>query len=198
MSTPLFEVDMDQGADFDVTVNWYGAETFRAPIEEITPGYPTKIRVSSHLLPSNSDTPVIISGVQGAEILNSKETAIELCKRVDDDYFTVPVSTVACEWDIGTGEITYRTPCDITNFTAIGQIRNKWHSGTLIKDLTTDDGSIVLDADDASITIHIPGSETANFDFTTAFCHVKLISPGGAKTRVFELLITFKRGTNHA
>jgi hypothetical protein len=194
MSTPIFEIDMDQGADFDVVVNWYGAETFRAPIEEIDPGYPTKIRVSQHLLPSASDTPIIISGVVGAEILNSRATAVELCKRVDDDHFTVPVSTVASLWEIGTGEITYRTPSDIASFTAIGQIRSKWHSGTLIKALTTTDGSIVLDADDASISIHIPAAETQDFEFTKAYCHVELISPGGAETRVFELIITFNRG----
>lgn len=194
MSTPIFEVDMDQGADFDIILNWYGADTFRAPIEEITPGYPTKIRVSSHLLPSVSDTPVIISGVIGADILNSRETAIELCKYVDADHFTVPVSTVASKWEIGTGEITYRTPCDITGYTAIGQIRSKWYTGALIKDLTTADGSIVLDANDASIAIHISASETQNFDFTTAYCHVELISPSGVETRVFELIITFNRG----
>lgn len=190
--TPEFEVEMQQGAHFAVTINWYGGGTFRAPIEEIDPGYPTKIRVTGHQLPSSSETPVIISGVQGAEILNSRETAIDMCQRIDDDYFTVPVSTVACEWITGTGEITFSLPTDITDYTARCQLRSKWYSGEFIHEFTNDD--ITLDANDGSIQLEALTAATAALGFTKAYGDIELIAPDGITvTRVARLIVNFSR-----
>lgn len=180
MPVPYYEdVDMEQGADFNWTVNWYGGGVFRAPIEEIDSGYPTKIRVSSHLLPTVSDTPVIISGVQGMEILNSKDLGIEEAAYVDADYFSMPISTVACNWVIGTGEITWHRPTDFTNLKARCQIRSKWHSGTVITELTTENGGILLDANDASIALFIGGAVTATFLFGRAYFDIELYEDPG-------------------
>jgi len=126
--TPRFELDMEQGATFNYTFHWYAGGKFMAPIEEITVGYPTRIKVTAHGLPTISDTPVIISGVDGCEILNSKDTGIEEAIYVDADHFDMPQSTVADKWVPGTGEMTYHQPSDITGFTARMQIREKWHS----------------------------------------------------------------------
>lgn len=193
MSTPEFEVDMDQGSRFLVTINWYGGGNFFAPIEEIDPGYPTKIRVTGHQLPSSSATPVIISGVQGAEILNSRNSAIMMCERVDADYFTVPASTVTCEWIPGTGEITYNLPTDLTNMTARCQIRSKWHAGSFIHEFTTENGGIVLDANDGSIQLEALSAATKDLNFTKAYGDIEVITPGGVVTRVARLIVNFSR-----
>lgn len=195
MGTPIFEVEMEQGADWNCTVNWYGGGTFRAPIEELDPGYPTQIRVTSHLLPSSSDTPVIISGVQGVEMVNSKDTGVELCARVDDNYFTVPVSSVGCEWVPGTGEITWYKPSDLTGYTARAKLRKSWSSSTVIHEYTTENGGIVLDTNDASIKLVNTAAETAAMNFTTAYVDVELIAPGGAVTRTHRLKVNFSRET---
>lgn len=196
MSTPIFEVDMDQGSDFFVTVNWYGGGVFRAAIEEIDPGYPTIVRVTSHLLPASSDTPVIISGVQGAEILNSTDTGIELCERIDDDHFAVPVSTVPCEWVQGTGEITYHTPTDLTNYTAVCQLRSKWYSGKLIHEFTSASGDIVLDPNDGSVILSALAADTTDMSFTKAYGDIEVISESGMITRVARLIVNFSREMN--
>lgn len=193
MSIPEFELDMERGADFEATINWYGGGTFRAPIEEIDHGYPTTVRVSAHGLPSSSETPVIISGVQGAVILNSRNTAIDLCGRVDDDHFTVPVSTVACEWVVGTGEITYSKPTDITNYTGSCVLRAKWYSGATIHTFSTALTTMVLDANDGSVLITATAAETAALDFVKAYGDIELISPAGKKTRVARLIINLHR-----
>jgi len=194
MSVPVFEVDMEQGADFTVTVNWYGGASFRAPIEEIDPGYPTRIRVTAHGLPTASDTPVIISGGVGAEILNSKDTAIELCKSLTDNHFEVPVSTVASEWVVGTGEITYTTPADITDYTARAQMRTKWHSGTVLHEFTTENGGITLNANDGSIQLDMVAVATALLSFTTAYIDVELIAPAASATiRAVRFKVHFSR-----
>ena len=159
--TPHFDLTMRQGADESYTVNWYGGGVFRAPIEEIDSGYPTRIKVTGHLLPSASDTPIIISGVEGMTVLNSRDTGIEMCTRVDDDYFEVPVSTVAQEWCMSTGEITWYRPTNITGFTAQCHIRKRWHSSAYILELTSAGGGIVLNANDASIKLVLTSAQTA-------------------------------------
>ena len=193
MSTSLYELDMDQGADWDATVHWYGGATFRAAIEEIDPGYPTIIRVTGHLLPSASPTPIVISGVQGAEILNSTDSVLELCTYVDEDYFTVPVSTRTCEWVVDSGEITYIQPTDIANFTARCQLRSKWYSGTVIHEFTTENGGITLDANDGSILLSCTAAETAAMDYSRAYGDIELISSLGKVTRVARLIVDFSR-----
>jgi len=193
MSTPHFDLEMDQGADWSNTFNWYGGGTFRAPIEEIDPGYPTQIRVTAHGLPSSSDTPVILSGIIGAEVLNSKDTGIEMCTRVDADYFTVPVSTVASEWLVGTGEMTFYLPTNIAAFTARCKLKKYWHSTTALATLTTENGGIVLDANDGSIKLIITDTVTAGFTFTTCVYDVEMISGTGEVTRAFKGTITLSR-----
>jgi len=195
MTTPVFEVEMQQGADFNATVNWYGGGVFRGPIEEIDPGYPTKVRVSAHGLPSSSDTPVIISGVQGAEILNSVDRGIELCTRVDADYFTVPISTVPCEWVVGTGEITFHQPSNLAGFTARCALRSKPYSGSIIHTFTTENSGIVLDANDGSILLTTTAAVTAGLLFGRAYGDVELISGAGLVTRVFRIEVPFSRET---
>ena len=191
--TPLFELELEQGTDWNAIMNWYGGAIFMAPIEEIDPGYPTKIRVSSHLLPTSSDTPVIISGVQGVEMLNSRDTGVELCERVDANYFLVPVSSVGCEWVPGTGEITWHQPSNITSYTARCKLRSRWYSGTVIHEFTTENGGITLDDNDASIRLDITAAESAALAFVTAYGDIELISPTGAVTRVARLKVTFSR-----
>jgi hypothetical protein len=187
MSTPHFDLIIRQGADENFTVNWYGGGVFRAPIEEIDSGYPTQIKVTSHLLPSASDTPIIISGVEGMTVLNSKDTGIEMCTRVDEDFFTVPVSTVSQEWCVGTGEITWHQPTNITGFTARCQIRKRWHDTALIiPELNTGNGGIVLNDNDASIKLVLTSAQTAAMTADKMVFDVELIDLAAKVIPVFK------------
>jgi len=193
--TPIFELDMEQGASWNATINWYGGDIFRAPIEELDPGYPTKVRVTGHGLPNVSDTPVIISGVQGVEMINSKDTGVEECEYIDEDYFYVPISSVGCEWVPGTGEITWHEPSDITEYTARCKLRKNWAHPTVIHEFTTEIPNITLIINDASIRLDCTAAETAAFTFATAYGDIELISNTGEVTRVARLKINLSRET---
>jgi hypothetical protein len=164
-----------------------------APIEDICIGYPTRIKVTAHGLPTVSDTPIILSGIGGCEILNSRELGIELGAYVDADHFDMPQSTVKDIWKVGSGEVTYFRPTNITGFTAKMQIREKWHSTDVIHELTTENGGIILTIDDASILLTILPNITSTFKFNKAVYDVKMISPGGDVTRVFEGIVTLHK-----
>jgi len=193
--TPLYELSMEQGASWYCTVNWYGGGVFRAPIEEITPGYPTIIRVSEHNVPVSSPSPMIISGVLGAEILNSADTAIELVNRMDADTLTIGISTVACEWVPGTGEVTHHLPTVLSSgFTGRCQLRKSWNSSVVIAEMTTENGGMVLEGDDGSIRLIQTAAETAALNFTKAYGDVEVIeTASGEVTRVFRIAVTFDR-----
>ena len=184
--TPNYLLDMYQGATFSYTFHWYAGGKFMAPIEEIIVGYPTIIKVTAHGLPTNSDTPVILSGIVGCEILNSEDLGIEEMAYVDADHFSVPQSTVNKVWSPVTGEITYHKPSVITGYTARMQIREKWHSVAFIHELTTENGGITLTVEDASIELAITPVITAGFTFSNAVYDIEMIAPGGEITRIIE------------
>jgi hypothetical protein len=195
MSTPKFPLSIDQGGSFTTTFNWYGGGMFMAPIEEIRVGYPTIIKVTGHGLPQVSDTPMILSGIDGADILNSVEHTIEEAHWEDADHFSMPVSTVKDVWVTGSGECTYHMPVpDLETYTAKMHIREKWHSPDFIHELTTENGGITLTTDDASILLIIDATDTLAFTFNQAHYDIDLIDSGGIVTRFAEGIVTLNKG----
>jgi hypothetical protein len=195
MSTPKFPLDIDQGGSFTTTFNWYGGGMFMAPSEEVRVGYPTIIKVTGHGLPQVSDTPVILSGIDGAIALNSVEHSIEEAKYIDADHFSMPVSTVKDVWVTGSGECTYHKPVqDLATYTGKMHIREKWHSPDFIHELTTENGGITLTTEDASILLVITAADTALFTFNQAHYDIDLIDSSGIVTRFAEGIVTLNKG----
>jgi hypothetical protein len=136
--TPQYHLYIEQGTNFDHTFQWFNQGMFMAPIELITEGYPTIITVTGHGLNTRSPHPVTLSGIEGIPLLNSSETAVPLCTRIDADTFSVPISSVYKQWEAGSGEITYNIPTDLTSYTGRCVIRKNWWSDTIIHDMTTE------------------------------------------------------------
>ena len=195
MAIPNFPLDIIAGATFSNKFHWYAGGKFMAPIEEIIVGYPTIIKVTAHGLPTISDTPVILSGIDGAKILNSVELGIEEAAWLDVDHFEMPVSTVKDCWEVGSGELTYFKPTDITGYTARMQIKERWQSDIVILELTTENGGIILTVEDAGIQLTIVPAATEALKFKKGVYDVKMISPGTEVTRVFEGSVLVHRET---
>lgn len=184
--TPEFPLVMEQGADFNNTFNWYAGGKVVAPIANLTVGAPTIITVTAHGMPTNSDTPVIVSGVEGAVSVNADLLGIEWASYIDANSFSLPISTVGEVYVAGTGEITWFKPGNITGFTAEMHIRKNWYSTAIIHTLTTENGGLTLTEEDASVAIFIAGATTGGFTFTNAVYDIKMIDPGGLITRAFQ------------
>lgn len=198
MSVPNYHVPMYQGSDWSPKVNWYAGGLFMGAIEEIDPGYPTKLQVTGHQLPSASETPVILSGIEGEgmTILNSKDLAILRATRLDDDHFTMPVSTIKGEWVVGTGEITYYLPKDISVFSEFrATLRTRVHKDAVLATLTTGNSKIVTNTNDASIQLNLTAAETAALSFTRAYLNCEAVTAGGGVEPVFFMTIDLIRET---
>jgi len=194
MTTPIFNLTMEQGAYWSHTFNWYGGGKQMAPIENIQVGYPTIIRVTGHGLPTVSETPVIVSGVEGANELNSTDTGIELATRIDANTFSMPVSTVGETMVQGQlGEITWFAPTVITGYTGRCKIRKNWHTSDVIVELTTANGGLVVVEADASFQLIVSAAATTAFDFVDAVYDVEAVPPNGDIVRLFKGAIHLDR-----
>ena len=187
---PQYPLEMYQGATFRRTFNWYGGGVVRAAIEDVTPGFPTIVKVTGHGLPSVSPTPMVIDGVRGTVALNTKDCAASEATYVDIDTFSIPVNTIGKKWTSPSGGITWYMPSDMTDFTAKMEIRDKI-GGIIIHTLTTDpSGGITLVSADGAINLEIDAADTALFDFTTAVYDIDVIDPSGVSTPVVGGTIT--------
>jgi len=191
--TPQFHLYIEQGTNFDHTFQWLNGGMFMSPIAAITLGYPTKIRVDSHALNTRTPHPVILSGIEGIPALNSEDTEIPLATRIDADWFSVPIPSSGKTWILGTGELTYHIPTDLTGYTGRCVIRKNWYSATAIHTMTTENGGMVLTVADGSIQLMIPKATTATFTFKNAVYDVDLTDSSGIETRVFKGPISLER-----
>lgn len=77
------------------------------------------------------------------------------------------------------GVVEFGTPVNLTDYSARMQIRESVDSETVIHSATTDNGEIDLNNTFKTITITIPASATAAFNFSTAVYSVELYTPNG-------------------
>lgn len=191
--TPQFHLYVEQGVNFNHTFQWMNAGMFMAPIELIQEGYPTVITVTGHGLPTLASHPVIISGVEGCQALNSEGTAMPFATRIDANRFSVPISSQGKEWVPGTGELTYHIPTDLTDYTGRTVIRKNWYTADPIHEMTTENGGMLLIPSIGGIQLMIPKAITAGFTFRNAWYDVDLIDSGGYEFRVFKGPISLER-----
>lgn len=92
--------------------------------------------------------------------------------------------------------LTYKNalkkPINLTGFSAHMQIRDA--NGTLITDLSTTNGKIVLTPVSGIIDLIIPASETTAMTFTTGLYDLKLIAPDTTETRLLQGKVTLSLG----
>lgn len=74
------------------------------------------------------------------------------------------------------GVLEYNEPISLANMTARMQIREKVTSSSVIDELTTENGMIVIDNDNKTIVIQIPASTTAEYTFKSAVYSLELVS----------------------
>lgn len=77
------------------------------------------------------------------------------------------------------GVIEYNAPMDLSPYKARMQVRKTVSSTELIYEASSDAGQIVLNNTDRTVTITIPASVTAGFNFTSAVYSLELYTTGG-------------------
>jgi len=192
MAASKLNITIEQGATYSLGFNWYGAGKLCKLIEDLTPGCPTLITITSHGLPSTSPTPVYISHVQGAKRANTGGSPVK-ATWVDANSFYVDADTVGQDYTANTGLVTWYAPTDLTGYSARMHIRENIEDTTTIADLTSVGGDITLSSTDGRIEVTIADDVTAAYDFDEAVYDLEVEDSGGKTTRLLYGTVTLSK-----
>lgn len=176
MSAPIkLNLKIYQGSTFRQVLRWESSTKVYAPITNITKSAPVVITAPAHGIPLGWRARV--TNVGGMKEINSTEYSTVTAITADTVTFNQINSLAYSTYTTG-GVLEYNTPVDLANYTARMQVREKLTSDTIIHSLTTENGGIVFDNVLKTITLFIPDSITAQFDFGSAVYGLEFIHNG--------------------
>lgn len=175
-----------QGSTFTESLRWESETKAYAPISAITKAAPCVITTTSaHTVPLNWR--VRVTGVTGMRDINNV---------ADTDYYLVTGKTTntvtlnqvnSADYAAYTsgGILSWNLPVPITGYTAQMQIRETLESTTVIAELTTANGRIVIEPINSVISINLTAALTATFNFDSAVYSMELTD---AQSNVFQFV----------
>jgi len=162
-----------QGSTFQEVIRWESATKVYIPITGASKSAPLVISATAHGMPAGWGCK--ISNVSGMKELNSDEYIVSTSATSDSITFN-NINSLGYSTYVSGGVVEYYRPIDLTGYTAKLQIREKLNSDTVIKELNTTNGGIVLDTALSTITLNILAADTAEFTFKSAVYSLELIS----------------------
>jgi hypothetical protein len=169
-----------QGSTFQETLRWESETKQYAPISAITNAAPCVITTSSaHGVPVNWR--IRVTGVSGMKDINTiSDDAYYLVTSKTSNTLTLnQVNSAAYASYTSGGIVEYNTPIPITGYTAQMQIRETLESATVIHELTTANGGIVIDPVNYTIMLKMSAAVTATFNFDSAVYSCELTDAQG-------------------
>ena len=162
-----------QGSTFNEVLRWESATKVYAPIAGITQQAPMVIQAIAHGIPVGWRAKVTnVGGMKEANM-----TDYEVVTGVTTDTVTFnSINAIAYNAYTSGGVIEYNQPNSLAGYTARLQIREKITSTTAIKELTTENGGIVIDNGTKTITVNMSATDTAAFTFKTAVYSMELVN----------------------
>ena len=161
-----------QGSTFTETLRWESDLKVYVPITNISKTAPMVVTATNHGIPIGWRAN--ISNVLGMKEANTTDyiyaTAVTTSTVTFNSVNAINYST----YSAGSGILSYNQPVSLSGYTARMQIREKITRDTIILELTSDNGMIVLDDTNKIITINIPAIFTGTFSFKTALYSLEL------------------------
>lgn len=84
----------------------------------------------------------------------------------------------------GSGVLEYNKPVNLTGFTGRMQVRAKIDDSTIIKELTSLNGGVIINNTDKTIQLYMSAADTAALTFQTGVYSLELVSSGGEVTQL--------------
>lgn len=191
MSAPPVKLNLKvyQGSTFTEVLRWESSTKVYKPITAVTKTAPVVITATAHDCPAGWRARV--TNVAGMKELNSTGDNYYLITDTTANTVTInAVNAVAYSDYTSGGILEYNQPIDLAGYTARMQIRAKLADTTTLKELTTQNGGIVIDNTAKTITITISAADTALFTFSTAVYSLELVSSGGQVSQLVAGTLT--------
>lgn len=179
-----------QGSTFKEVIRWESSTKAYANITGITKAAPCVITAANHGIPAGWR--FLVSDVSGMKDINSSDYYI--ASEVTNDTITVDTlnSSSFAAYTTG-GVVTYNVPNNLGGVTAKMQIRPTLASDTVILELTSSNGKIVLNNTDKTITILISATDTALLSFTSAVYSLELTTSGGEVIQLINGAVSLEK-----
>lgn len=162
-----------QGGTFSQILRWESSEKSYAAIDSISKTAPMVINAANHGVPQGWR--FTISSPNSMKEINSLENLVAFNTTTDTITVNSVNSTNFSSYTVG-GVLEYNKPVDLTGFTARMQIRAKLDDTAIIKELTTENGGILINNTDKTIKIIISATDTSLFSFNTAVYSIELVN----------------------
>ena len=91
-----------------------------------------------------------------------------------------------------------KTPIDLTGCTARMQVRSEIESPTVLLELTTENGGIVIDGPAGKLTLRISPTATAAITWESGVWDLEVVHPSGDVTRLVQGSISVSREVTRA
>lgn len=173
-----------QGSTFQQILRWESADFVYVAITAITQAAPAVVTAPAHGIPRGWRFQIV--NVNGMKNINSDAEEYYTAYSVGTDTVTInSENSISYPAYTTGGQLVYKQPVSVVGLTARMQIRATAESTTVIDELTTENGKIVIDSATSTIIILISATVTAAYDFKTAVYSLEVISG----PNVSELLV---------
>lgn len=175
MTTPIkLNLKIIQGSTFGQVLRWESGTKVYKPISSITNSAPVVINAAAHGIPVGWRTKV--TNVVGMKEINSSANEYYIVTGTTTDTVTLnAVNSLGYGAYTSGGVLEYNEPVDLAGYTARMQIRPKLEDTTIIKELTTENGGIVINNTTKTIQLVISATDTAAFTFNSAVYSLELV-----------------------
>lgn len=175
MNQPIkLNLKIYQGATFRETLRWESSTKVYKPITAITKSAPVVITATGHGIPVGWGTK--ITNVSGMTELNSADNYYTVTSTTTDTVTINDINALGFKDYTSGGVLEYNAPVPLTGYTAKMQLRSKITDETVIIELTTENGGIVIDPVNYTISLYISATDTAALSFTSAVYSMELIN----------------------
>lgn len=177
MAAPVkLNLKIYQGSTFREVLRWESDTKVYKPISGITKSAPIEINCVGHGIPIGWRAK--ITNVLGMKEINSADTYHQITDATVDAFKINKVNAVGYSDYTSGGIVEYNQPVDLTGVTARMHLREKLESTTTILELTTENGGVIVDNTEKTITLFISPTATAALTFTSAVYSLELIKAG--------------------
>jgi hypothetical protein len=178
MTVPVkLNLKVYQGSTFKEVIRWESSTKVYAGITAITKSAPILITAIAHGIPVGWRTK--ITNVLGMKEVNSTEVYHTVTSTTTDTVTINAINALGHTDYISGGVFEYNQPVDLTGITARMQVRDKLTSDTVLLELTTENGGIIVDNSLKTITLVITATVTAAFTFTQGVYSLELQNVAG-------------------
>ena len=162
-----------QGATFSEVLRWESSVKIYKPITGITQAAPAVVTAQDHGAPDGWR--VKVTNVGGMIQINSTDTYKKATVLSANSIELNEINAVGYVAYTSGGILEYNEPINLAGFTARMQIRAKLESTEVLEELTTENGGIIIDNNNKTITLNISATDTALYTWTCGVYSLEMI-----------------------